>query len=84
MDAIGFRPVNLENTMMKLTAVLLLSLFALIACEEQGPFERAGEELDEASKDIRTEGQTLGNRLDDAADDVRDNVEDAADELDKR
>jgi predicted small lipoprotein YifL len=63
------------------TGLLILCLGGLSACEQDGPLERAGEEIDEAAEDIRTDGQTIGNRLDDAVDDVRDGAEDAADEL---
>jgi hypothetical protein len=59
-------------------------LLGLWACEEQGPAERVGEEVDEAVEDIRNGGETVGNRIDDAADDVRDGVEDAREELEER
>ncbi len=51
--------------------LVLASTFMLWACEDQGPLERAGEELDEAAEDIANGGETLQNRLDDAADEVR-------------
>ena len=63
---------------MRSITVLLMGLWVVAACEDQGPLERAGEEIDEAF-----EGDTLGNRLDDAADDLQDGIEDAADELDR-
>jgi len=66
---------------MKSFAILFASLFMLLGCEDQGPMERAGEELDEAAEDIRAGGETLPNRLDDAADQVREAGEDVADEL---
>jgi hypothetical protein len=61
--------------------ILLVSVFALWACEEQGPLERAGEEVDEAFEDIRSGGETMGNRLDDAVDEVREAGEEVADEV---
>lgn len=67
----------------KTTAVIALAagLAALSACEDQGPLERAGEEIDEGIEDFRAGGETLGNQVDDAIDDVRDAAEDARDEL---
>lgn len=66
---------------MKLLAVLLMTLPIYVACEQGGPLERAGEEIDEAVEDVRNGGETLGNQVDDAIDDVRDGVSDAVDEL---
>ncbi len=53
--------------------------FLLLACEQQGPLEQIGEEIDEAAEDIKAGGETTGNKIDDAFDDVRKNVEEAAD-----
>ncbi len=58
-----------------------LLLLPLYACEKQGPFERAGEEVDEAVQDVRAGGETTANKIDDAADEVRDRVEDAKDKI---
>ena len=66
---------------MKLLGILLLTLPLYVACERQGPLERAGEEVDEAIEDVKNNGETLGNEVDDAIDDVRDGVTAAADEI---
>jgi hypothetical protein len=66
---------------MKLIAVLLMTLPLYVACEKQGPLERAAEEVDEAIEDVKNGGETVGNKVDDSIDDARDGVEDAADEL---
>ncbi len=66
---------------MKLLAALLMTLPLYVACERQGPFARAAEEVDEAFEDVRNGGETAGNKVDDAIDDVRDGVNDAVDEL---
>jgi hypothetical protein len=58
-----------------------LLLLPLCACEKQGPFERAGEEVDEAVQDVRHGGETTGHKVDDAIDDARDGVEDAKKDL---
>lgn len=53
----------------------------LLGCEDEGPFERAGEEIDEGIEDIRAGGETAGNQIDDAIDDATDAAEDAREEL---
>ena len=69
---------------MKLLAVLLLTLPLYVACDRQGPIERAGEEVDEAFEDVKNGGETVANKVDDAVDDVREGVNDAVDELDAK
>jgi len=66
---------------MKGFAVLLMTLPLFVACEKQGPLERAGEKIDDAVDNIKNDGETLGDKIDDAADEVRQGIEDAADEL---
>jgi hypothetical protein len=63
--------------MKSLAALLLASglAFGLTACDEQGPLEEAGEEVDEAFEDA-------GDGIDDAVDDAADAIEDAGDEID--
>jgi hypothetical protein len=68
---------------MKLLAVLLMTLPLYVACEREGPLERAAEEVDEAIEDVKNGGETLGNKVDDAVDDVREGVNDATDEITK-
>jgi hypothetical protein len=68
---------------MKVFALLLMTLPLYVACEKQGPLERAGEEVDEAIQDAKNGGETVGNKIDDAIDDVRKGVNDAADDLKK-
>lgn len=51
-----------------LGAFFVAAAMGLPACEEQGPLEEAGEEVDDA--------------MDDAADSVEDAVDDAADKID--
>ena len=48
----------------------LAAAFGIAGCAEEGPFERAGEEVDDAVDEAG-----------DAAEDVRDEVEDAVDEV---
>jgi hypothetical protein len=68
---------------MKLLAALLITLPLYVACEREGPLERAAEEIDEAFEDARNGGETLANKVDDAIDDVREGVDDATEELKK-
>ena len=66
---------------MKLLAALLVTLPLYVACEREGPLERAAEEIDEAFEDAKNGGETLANKVDDAVDDVREGVDDAKEEL---
>jgi hypothetical protein len=66
---------------MKLLAILLMTLPLYVACEREGPLERAAEEVDEAFEDVKNGGETIGNKIDDAIDEASDDVEDAVDEL---
>jgi hypothetical protein len=68
---------------MKWLMLLPLALF-LLACEKQGPVERAGEEIDEAVQDIKAGGETTGNKIDDAIDEARKDIEDAVEETDRK
>ena len=52
--------------------IALLMAFALTACEEQGPAERAGEEIDEAVENV-------GDSLEEGAEEIEDEVDDATD-----
>lgn len=61
---------------MKMLAVMLLVL-PLYACETQGPFERAGEDVDESVEDVR-------DVVEDVVEDVREGVEDARDDVERR
>lgn len=53
----------MKTTRMLALAALLASL-SLAACEQQGPFEEAGEKIDEATEDA-------GNAVEDACEDAK-------------
>lgn len=55
---------------MSIIAVAALALFALQACEQEGPAERAGESIDNAVDNTK-----------DAVEEAADQVEDQADKL---
>jgi hypothetical protein len=61
---------------MKWLMLIPISMF-LLACEKQGPLEKAGEEIDEAVEDFKAGGETTGNKIDDAIDEVTKDIEDA-------
>lgn len=44
----------------------------LVACEQKGPAERAGEKLDDAAKDVKQGVEKAGDKVEDAAQDVKD------------
>jgi predicted small lipoprotein YifL len=67
-----------ENSMKWL--MLIPMMMFLVACEKQGPLERAGEEVDEAIQDIKAGGETTGNKIDDAIDEARKDFEDVVEE----
>ncbi len=66
-----------------IVAMLAASL-TLVGCDEPGPLERAGEEMDEAVEDARNGGETFGNQVDDAIDEMRDDISDATEEAKKK
>lgn len=57
---------------MKILAAMLLVL-PFYACKTQGPFERAGEDVDDSVEDVR-----------DVVEDVSESVEDARDDVERR
>lgn len=51
---------------------------SLVACEKQGPLERAGEEVDEAVDTVKNGGEeSTATKVDDAIDDAREDAEEA-------
>jgi hypothetical protein len=65
---------------MRRFALLAVALI-LVACEKQGPLERAGEKIDDAVGNIKSGGETPGDKIDDAVDAVKKAANDASDEL---
>jgi RNA polymerase-binding transcription factor DksA len=56
-----------------LKLMLPLALLSLMACEKQGPMEKAGEQADNAV-------ETVQDELDDAADEAQDKLEQGLEE----
>ena len=65
------------TTLAKLLTTLCLTFAfcTLVACEQEGPFERAGEEADEAVEDAGEAVEEAADDLEDAADDLDDKVD---------
>lgn len=61
--------------MNKISTLTIATLFAglplagLAGCEREGPFERAGEDVDEVVDDAGDEMEEVGDEIDDAIDD---------------
>lgn len=47
-----------------LATLLGLGTLGLVGCEEQGPFEDAGEEVDEAGEEMQDEMEETGDEID--------------------
>jgi len=56
---------------------------SLLGCKEQGPLERAGEEIDEAADTIKNGKESTATKVDDAIDEAREGAKDAGKELKK-
>lgn len=54
---------------------LLLTGMLLVACEEEGPAERAGEAIDDAADEIGDAGNDLGNAIEDACEEIKEGVD---------
>ena len=59
--------------MKNLLALFVAAILALtvVACEQKGPAEKAGESIDNAVEDIKDGGKDLGNAIEDACEDVK-------------
>jgi predicted small lipoprotein YifL len=66
-------------------AVACLAVLGTVSgCEKKGPFEKAGENIDEAGRTVKNGGEkTTGDKVHDAAEDVNDSAHDAAKDLKK-
>lgn len=69
------------NSKLKMVLAASLLTFALSACDDKGPVEQAGEEVDEAIDTMKRGEESGANKADDAIDDLREGVQDAADEV---
>ncbi|HSN72446.1 MAG TPA: hypothetical protein VLT59_13110 [Steroidobacteraceae bacterium] len=65
------------------TAAGLALLLAFAGCEQDGPMENAGEEVDEAF-DTQGGAEDVGEEVDEAVDELGESAEEAADELEQQ
>jgi hypothetical protein len=65
-------------------ALMAAASLGLAACDNKGPVEQAGEEVDEAVDTIKSGGEeSTANKVDDAVDAAREGAKDAAEEVKK-
>ncbi|WP_041785256.1 hypothetical protein [Rhodospirillum centenum] len=62
-----------------LAVALLASPLALAACDNEGPAERAGAQLDEAAEETGEALENTGDRLERNAEEAGDRIEDRTD-----
>lgn len=67
----------------KIMTLMLVSL-ALVACEEEGPAERFGEQLDNAAYELEGAARDAADEIDGAATDAANAVEDACEDVSNR
>jgi predicted small lipoprotein YifL len=72
----------MQSQLKMLLAAGLLSL-GLAACDDKGPLEQAGEEVDEAIDTVQRGEESNANKADDAVDDLREGAQDAGEEISK-
>ena len=67
-----------------IAAFIATLTLGLAACDDKGPVEQAGEEVDEAVNTVKNGGkETTADKVDDAVDEAREGAKDAADEVKK-
>jgi hypothetical protein len=65
-----------------LAALVATISLGFAACDNKGPVQQAGEEVDEAVDTIRNGGEeSTANKVDDAIDEAREGAKDTAEEL---
>lgn len=58
--------------------VLILLVATFVACEQEGPAEKAGEKIDEAAEEAAEKVEEAGDALEETADEVEEKAEEAA------
>jgi predicted small lipoprotein YifL len=57
------------------------AVMGISGCEQKGPIEQAGEEIDEAVQTAKDGRESTATKVDDAVDELREGAADAAEEL---
>ncbi len=70
--------------MKRMMGLILVTLFAITACERDGPAERFGEDVDQAAGNIENAARDAADRLEDVATDAGNAIEDACEEATDR
>jgi hypothetical protein len=63
----------------KVVAVLVLGglmITGLAGCAKKGPAERAGENIDQAAKDVKEGAEKAADKVEDAAEELQEKVQD--------
>jgi predicted small lipoprotein YifL len=68
MNTIETKSRLLKGSLVALACTLSLGL---AACEDKGPLEQAGEEVDEAVDTVKNGEESTANKVDDAVDELR-------------
>jgi len=55
--------------------VLFLGLLAFMACESEGPAEKAGKKIDESMEKASEQVEKAGNKVEKAAEDLKEKTE---------
>ena len=70
------RRKTMKHSISKSVSLPLLALLAVLAvgCKEQGPAERAGEQIDEATEELRDGAKDVGNKIEDACEELKEDM----------
>ena len=66
--------IQMKLRFLSLGLLLTALLFGVVACEQKGPAERAGEKIDNAA-------EKAGDKLEDASDTAKDKLEEMGDKI---
>jgi len=67
----------MNSSKLALITLFLTAFIGLTACQEKGPAEKAGENIDNAVED-------MGDKIEDATDDAGEKVEEAGDKIEDK
>ncbi len=58
----------MNRNILSLLAVIIVSglMFTLTACEKEGPMEKAGDKIDQASEEVKEEARQVKENVEDA------------------
>jgi hypothetical protein len=59
-------------------AVVIIFVLAFVACEQEGPAEKAGERIDEAVEEAGNEIEEAGDAVEEKAEEVKEKAEETA------